>query len=217
MKKLLTLLLSFISLISLQACMNKDFVVIVPAPEKIAIAPFNQPTTNGQLLAGYIPQNQNYIDEQTLEKYNKILQYKLSQTHRHYIFLSSNDLNITIKKDSKNRPNVLATWAYLAQKAGAEYIIVPQILDHQEKQGKDRDVTMPARLVTDYYLIKVIHPETKSTDGFLQARSHYKEKSFIQVNVSGEDYITPRQHKNIVEFVEESINKMIYEFHLTLN
>ncbi len=211
------LLLSFFLLLYAQACTKQDFVLIIPAPVKIAVAPYNQPTNSNQLLAGYIPNEQSLVDNATLAKYDTILKQKLDKTHRNYIFLTQNDLNITIQKDTKNRPNVLATWAKLAQKVGADYILVPQILEHQEKKGKDRDVTMPARLITDYYLIKVVHPETQTNDGFLQARSHYKEISYIKVNVSGEDEITPRQHKNIIEFVQESINKMIYEFHLTIN
>ena len=216
MKKFL-IYFSLFFIITLQGCTKQDFVLIVPAPLKIAVAPYNQPTTDNQLLAGYIPSEQSLADDTSLLLYDKILKQKLENTNRRYIFLTQNDLNISIQKDSKNRPNVLATWAKLAQKAGADYILVPQILEHQEKKGKDRDVTMPARLIADYYLIKVVNPETQTTDGFLQARSHYKEISFIQVNVSGEDYITPRQHKNVIEFVKESMNKMIYEFHLTIN
>ncbi len=200
----------------LTACQEQPMIPAIPAPVVIAVAPYNQPTHDAQLLAGYIPSEQGLASPDDLALYTAILQERLAKTRRHYIFLTSEDLNITIQRDSKDRANVLATWAKIAQDKGADYILVPQILEHEEKYGPGRDVYSPARLISDFYFIKAIHPTTDSKDGFLQARSHYKEISFIRVNASGEDYITPRQHQPIVYFVQESISKMIRDFHFTL-
>lgn len=198
------------------ACQEQALIPAVPAPVVIAVAPFNQPTHDAQLLAGYIPEEQGLAAPEELARYTALLQEKLAKTHRHYIFLTAEDLNITIQRDSKDRANVLATWAKIAQEKGADYILVPQILEHEEKYGPGDEVYSPASLISDFYFIKAIHPETESKDGFLQARSHYKEHSFIRINVSGEDYVSPRQRQNIIYFVNEAINKMIREFHLTL-
>lgn len=215
MKKLLTLFLLFLSF-CLTACKDQALIPKLPEPVVIAVAPYNQPTLDAQLLAGYIPDGQNLADAASLARYDGLLKEKLSKTQRKYLYLTQKDLQISIQKDSKNRPNVLATWAKVARDNGADFILIPQIIEHQEKIGKDRDVFSPARLISDFYLVKAAHPETDSTDGFLQARSHYREISTIDINVSGEDYITPRQHNNIEYFVKESIQKMIREFHLTL-
>lgn len=215
MKKILTILSIFIGFFC-SACKQQPAIPVLPAPVTIAVAPYNQPTHDAQLLAGYIPSEQGIADETLLARYDELLKNELEKTHRNYIFLTQADLNISIQNDSKNRPNVLATWAKIAQNNNADFILVPQILEHQEKKGVGRDVFSPARLISDFYLIKAEHPETQSKDGFLQARSHYKELSYVQVNVDGEDYITPRQHKDIVFFVKESIRKMIREFHLPL-
>lgn len=216
MKKISYLVFSLFLFFS-AACTQEPIIPLIPAPVTIAVAPFNQPTADAQLLAGYIPSEQGYASAADFEKYNAMLHDKLMQTNRRYVFLTQEDLNISIQKDSKNRPNVLATWAKIAQNCGADYIIVPQILEHQHKKGKGRDVFSPARLITDIYLIQAINPNDNSADGFLQARSHYKEISFVDVNVSGEDYVTPRQQMEIDFFVKEAINKMIREFHLSLN
>lgn len=215
MKKIFFLPLFLFTLL-ISACQEQALIPAVPAPVVIAVAPFNQPTHEAQLLAGYIPAEQGLATPDELALYTEILQGKLTKTHRHYIFLTSEDLNVTIQRDSKDRANVLATWAKIAQDKGADYILVPQILEHEEKYGVGNDVYSPARLIADFYFIKAIHPTTESKDGFLQARSHYKEISFIQVHASGEDYITPRQRLNVVYFVQEAIVKMIREFHLTL-
>lgn len=215
MKKILTIICVFIGLVC-SACKEQPVIPILPAPVTIAVAPYNQPTHEAQLLAGYLPSEQNTASEALLAQYDGLLKTELEKTHRNYIFLTQNDLKISIQNDTRNRPNVLATWAKIAQDNNADFILVPQILEHQEKKGVGRDVFSPARLISDFYLIKAEHPTTQSKDGFLQARSHYKEVSYIQVNVNGEDYITPRQHKDIEFFVKESIRKMIGEFHLTL-
>lgn len=216
MKKIvLFCLLGLTFLIS--ACQEQALIPALPAPVVIAVAPYNQPTHEAQLLAGYIPSEQGLASAEELAAYDELLQAKLAQTRRQYIFLTLDDLKVNIQKDSKNRANVLATWAKIAQDKGADYILIPQILEHEEKYDVGGDIYSPARLISDFYFVKAIHPNTGSKDGFLQARSHYKEISFIQVHASGEDYVTPRQHLSIVYFVNESINKMIHEFQLTLN
>lgn len=200
----------------MSACQEQALIPALPAPVVIAVAPYNQPTHEAQLLAGYIPSEQGLASAGDLAAYDELLQEKLAKTRRHYIFLTLDDLKVNIQKDSKGRANVLATWAKIAQDKGADYILIPQILEHEEKYDVGGDIYSPARLISDFYFVKAIHPESGSKDGFLQARSHYKEISFIKVNASGEDYVTPRQHLGIIYFVNESIHKMIHEFHLTL-
>lgn len=215
MKKFFFIPLLLFTLI-ISACQEQALIPAVPAPVVIAVAPFNQPTHEAQLLAGYLPKEQGLATQDELARYTELLQKKLVNTHRNYIYLTPDDLNITIQRDSKDRANVLATWAKIAQDKNADYILVPQIIEHEEKYDVGGDIYSPACLIADFYFIKAIHPTTESKDGFLQARSHYKEVSVIRVNVSGEDYVTPRQHLSIVYFVQEAINKMIREFHLTL-
>lgn len=215
MKKII--LFCFLSLTFLiSACQEQALIPALPAPVVIAVAPYNQPTHEAQLLAGYIPSEQGHASAVDLASYDELLQNELAKTHRQYIFLTLDDLKVNIQQDSKNRANVLATWAKIAQDKGADYILIPQIIEHEEKYEVGGDIYSPARLISDFYFVKAIHPESGSKDGFLQARSHYKEISFIQVNVSGEDYVTPRQHLGVAYFVNESIHKMIREFHLTL-
>lgn len=215
MKKiLLSCLVGLTFLVS--ACQEQALIPAIPAPVVIAVAPYNQPTHEAQLLAGYIPREQGLATQSDLALYDELLQEKLAKTHRQYLFLTYDDLNINIQRDSKDRANVLATWAKIAQNNNADYILIPQILDYEEKYDVGGDVFSPARLISDFYLVKAINPTNDSPDGYLQARSHYKEVSFIQVHASGEDYVTPRQRLPVVYFVEESIRKMIHEFHLTL-
>jgi len=212
LKKIFIALTMSMALI-ISACSKQDDIPLLPMPLIIAVAPFNQPVDTEQLLAGYIPSEQRLIDSGTKAQYNALFKEKLEKTQREYIFLSEADLNVDVQKDSKGRTNVLSTWAKLAQKVGADFIIVPQILDFEERIGDPTYVRRPARLITDFYLIRAEDPETGSLDGFLQTRSHYKEITHI-IGKEPTDYVRPRQKKLVVTFANEAMNKAIRDFHL---
>lgn len=204
----------FISLLT-SACVKQEEVILLPMPLVIAVAPFNQPIYDAQLLAGYIPYEQSKIDSVTMAQYDALFKAKLEKTQRGYIFLSLNDLQINLQTDSKGRKNVLSTWAKLAENAGADFIIVPQILDFEEREGDPTRVLRPARLIADFYLIRVESQDNETHDGFLQTRSYYKEISYIISNLNHDSpRITSRQKEPVVTFAKEAMNKAIREFHL---
>lgn len=215
MTKKITLFLLCLS-IFLGACSKNPEVPLLPLPASIAVAPFNQPIYNAQLLAGNIPSEQSEISAEEMAKYDTILQEKLLETGRKYIFLSHDNIAGDVSLDSKGRENVLSSWAHIAQNAGADYIIVPQILDFEERDGDPSFVRNPARLISDIFLISALEPESKSTDGALLARSHYREISYIQPNFkdSGNDYVSPRQKLPAAAFAKEAILKAIRDFSL---
>ncbi len=196
------------------ACSKKPEVAKLPQAVTIAVAPFNQPVYEGQLLAGYLPDEQNTLDGASAGIFSEMLNQKLKESERNFIFLTNADLKIAIQKDSKGRSNVLSSWAQIAQKHNADYIIVPQILDIEELRGDARYVRSPARLISDIYLIKAVHPENESLDGYLQERSHYRELTYINDKGSENDGATRRQRMYVVEFVKEAIDKAIRDFKL---
>lgn len=202
--------------IFLCACTKDPAIPLLPTPAVIAVAPFNQPIYTTQLLAGNIPKEQSEADPIAMLQYDELFKEKLEGTARNYIFLTQKDIARNVALDSKGRENVLSTWAHLAQSVGADYIIVPQILDFEEREGDPSYVRKPARLITDIFLIEAIDPETGSTDGSLLVRSHYREVSFIHPNLTtdGDDYVTPRQKLPIKAFAKEAINKAIRDFSL---
>ena len=212
-KTLITLAISFIFVIS--GCAKQEQYELLPMPLVIAVAPMNQPVYDAQLLAGYIPSGQSAIDSGALGQYNALFKEKLNKTKRKYIFLTNKDLQVSVQTDSKGRSNVLSTWAQLAQKVGADFILVPQVLDFEERVGDTTNVRRPARLIMDFYLIRAKHPETDSPDGFLQTRSHYKEQSSIVSNINSDrDYVSSRQKEPVITFANEAMNRAIRDFHL---
>lgn len=190
-------------------------VEIPSLPLVIAVAPFNQPTDTAHLLAGYLPKQQGTANIESLREFDAIFREKLEKTQHTFIFLKENELPTELIKDSRNRQNPLTTWARLAQKHKADYIIVPQVLEFEELTKDRTDVRSPASLTTDTYFIRATHPETKSTDGFLQDRSHYKIHNPLTPDIfSKSDSISPAQRRSIKEFAKESMTRSIRDFYL---
>ena len=96
MKKILLLALAFISLCA-AACREQAIIPALPAPVTIAVAPYNQPTNEAQLLAGYIPKEQGLASAVDFARYNELLKAKLQKTQRNYIFLTQSDLSVSIQ------------------------------------------------------------------------------------------------------------------------
>lgn len=200
----------------LGACTKNAEIPTLPSPAIIAVAPFNQPIYNAQLLAGNIPSEQSEVSAEDMAKYDVLFKEKLLETRRNYLFLNHDDISGNVRVDSKGRQNVLSSWAQIAHSAGADYIIVPQILDFEERDGDPSFVRSPARFISDIFLIVALDSETGSTDGALQSRSHYREVSYIQPNFrdSGNDYVSSRQKLPASAFAKEAILKAIRDFSL---
>lgn len=216
LKKYVHLALVIAFSLSFTACTSTEQETLPPLPQSvvIAVAPFNQPAYDKQLLAGYIPVGTKRAPQNELLKFDALLREKLEETPHQFIFLTNKDISVSLRKDSKNRESVLATWAYIAEKAKADYIIVPQILMYQERVGDARQVRTASALTTDTYLIKVEHPETGETDGFLQTRSHYRHFDPLKVSISGDESVNADQRRPLSFFMDKALNKIIRDFYL---
>ncbi len=205
--------------IFISACKNQSEIPRYLPDVVIAIAPFNQPTHDSQLLAGYIPKIQGKLYSNYIGKFNAIFKEKLSKTNYKYIFLTSEDIKINLQKDTRGRDNALSTWAKIAQNVNADYIIIPQILDIEERVGDSIRVSTPARLICDIFLVKAYNPEfeqndPEALDGYLLDRSNYRFVIFPNVENDFSDKLTTTQRDEVTNFVKKAILKAINEFHL---
>jgi len=81
-----------------------------------------------------------------------------------------------LRKDDRGRRNALITWAERARKAGADMIVVPQVIALQERIGGEAGALTAAAINEDFYLIDVRDPVT------LLQRSHFAEEQQALVN-----------------------------------
>ncbi len=206
-------------MLGLTACAKKVPALKLAMGTSIAVAPFNQPTHNTQLLAGYIPDEQGQLYSDYAGRFNALFKERLAKTNRNYIYLTQGDLDISIQKDSKGRDNSLSSWAKLAQDLEVAFILVPQVIDIEERTGDDMYVRNPARLICDFYLIKAYNPELESTDqafkdGYLQKRSHYKHIIMLSTENDFGERLNSTDRSEVTYFMSQAINKAINDFSL---
>ena len=136
----------------------------------VAIAPFTQPTQTSELLSGFIPEGQEEIPFEKLAALDTLFHSKLHGQNHKFVFLSQADIDSPMAKDERGRRNALVTWAERAMKAGADMIVVPHIVELQERVGGSAGVISAASVNMDIYLIDARKPYT------LLQRSHFAEE-----------------------------------------
>ena len=136
----------------------------------VAIAPFTQPMQTSELLSGFIPEGQEEIPFEKLAALDTLFHSKLHGQNHKFVFLSQADIDSPMAKDERGRRNALVTWAERAVRAGADMIVVPHIVELQEREGGSAGVISAASVNMDVYLIDARKPYT------LLQRSHFAEE-----------------------------------------
>ena len=73
-------------------------------------------------------------------------------------------------RDDRGRRSALESWAQLARKAGADMIIVPQLIELRERVGSKAGVVSAASVNEDFYLVDARTPAA------LVHRTHFSEE-----------------------------------------
>ena len=187
----------------------------------IGIVGANQPKGTVDLLAGYIPEDRTLASEDALLEFDRsMLQLLKERTGRKYIFIpfvqGFDTLRNAGKKktggNSGSRGGALAYWTREGKQAKVDVLIVPHILDWQERVGGEAGVTEAAAVNLDFYLIDV-----RGQEGVLVARSHFQEKQEgLANNLMNFDTFLRRGAKWLTtgELAMEGMEKMIVEFGL---
>ena len=136
----------------------------------VAVAPFTQPTQTSELLSGFIPEKQAVITDKKLAELDALFHSKLHSDKHKFVFLTQADIDGPMAKDERGRRNALVTWAERAAKAGADMIVVPQVIELQERVGSGAGALRAAAVNEDFYLIDARKPYT------LLQRSHFAEE-----------------------------------------
>lgn len=138
---------------------------------KISVAPFSQPVNPGQLIAGQIPEDQGKVPQDVLLNLDMDLRGVLmSKTSRQFAFIPA-----CVFQDyegaahSQNKPEGLATWLAYGKQHGAEYLLVPQVMNWHEREGSQAGVQKSAHVRLEFFLLNV-------KDGLVVSRSVFEEK-----------------------------------------
>jgi hypothetical protein len=177
----------------------------------VAVAPFSQPTQTNDLLSGFIPEDQEQISDTVLAKLDERLRAKLDSSSHHYVFLSTADISSVPAKDARGRRNMLVTWAERAKKAGADMILVPQVIALHERVGGKAGVVSAASINEDFYLIEAGEPAV------LLQRCHFAEEQKPLANDItriGDFFKRGGSWITAIDLAAEGMDKAVEEFGL---
>ena len=177
------LLLSTLCLLLLAgACSRRptsaaDVPRVISPSYSISVAPFTQPINASQLITGHIPENQGRIPDQQLPSLDNQFQTVLTTaTKRQFKFLNAIDLPRDLTRfHSSEQPQALPLWIAYGKKQGAQLLLVPQVLDWNEREGSTAGVTQPAHVRVEFFLINV-------AAGRVMSRSVFEERQEGLVN-----------------------------------
>ncbi len=146
------------------ACTRKptstaDMPRLLSPAASVAVLPFSQPDSNAGLLMGQLPDPQGRIDGSHLADLDNRLQEALRErkSSRRYDFLPSSALPKIPAGHSAHQPQALPALAAVAASHGAEYLLVPQVINWHEREGSRMGVTRPAHVKVEFYLISAKH------------------------------------------------------------
>jgi hypothetical protein len=158
-------------LLFLRACAPKPKPGFhVPEGAILAVADFTQPRHMGELLAGYIPEDQPLADPEDLAVLDARLQDALHRRlGRNFMghVLTGQCREIVDQDIRSSRVSAFDYWLRVGRCLSADYILVPQVLEWQERRGGEWGATGSAKVVLDMFLISV-------TDESVQ-RFHFDE------------------------------------------
>ena len=205
-------LLALCSLCLLAGCQKAPEQQRLIMPDLVvAIAPFTQPKQTNELLSGFIPEDQQPVSEETLAKMDTLFRDKLNPAKHPYVFLSDADIAGDMARDARGRRNALVTWAERARAAGADMIIVPQVITMQERVGGKAGVVSAAAVNEDFYLIDARKPAT------LIMRSHFAEEQkplTSDITKIGTFFRRGGSWLTALELAAEGMDKAVEEFGL---
>lgn len=152
------------------ACAPKQTPQVSIKGGKIGVAAFTQPRRTGELLAGSIPETYHPIAPEVLlgldNSFDAIFaEHKVDVLEPHVV---QRCREIVLDEEKSERMSALASWIRTGECAGVDFVMVPQALLWQERQGGEWGVDQPAAVIIDVFVVDV-----KARD--LAGRFRYEE------------------------------------------
>lgn len=205
-------LILFMGMIWCVGCQQATRSVADLPPLKIGIVAAIQPMGTTDLMAGFIPENRSLASEDALSSFDNALAAKLhNNTKRAYVFIPAKYGVDPTTPRSAQQNTALEHWLEVARANNLDLLIVPQILDWQERNGGTMGVTTSAGVNMDFFLVDA------RGEGQLATRSHFNEKQVGLVNnIMNIDSFFKRGGKWLTaeELALEAADQMIQEFGL---
>ena len=156
----------------LTACAPAERPVEVPPKASISVAGFHQPQSNRELLAGYMDERAQPVGLEAIATLDEILSKELRARWEGLFYspaLISQCSEVVLQESGGERLSALKFWVRVGRCVPVDYLVVPQVLVWEERQGGEWGSEDPARVVLDLYLVDV-------GKGELVQRFHFDER-----------------------------------------
>ncbi len=174
MYRLIIRLVCVVFLLSLVAASGCAKHVIPPMERPtgtLAVAGFTHPTYSWQLLAGYVSVEGREMDREILDQLDQSL---VATLNAHGVIDYAPLANtrqcqeIVTFRDEGQRISALKYWVSVGRCMNVDWLLVPQVLNWQERVGDEWGSLKPASVSLDFYYIDV-------KAGEVRVRKHFEE------------------------------------------
>jgi len=137
----------------------------------IGVVEFTQPQSVLEMLAGHMPEDAPRVHPKVLTELDEALARVLrEETKRTYApmetFLGCRDAKAP--SHVSGRATALRHWIAVGSCMKVDFLLVPQVINWQEREGSQAGVTRPAGITLDFFLIDI-------KNAVLTSRSHFDE------------------------------------------
>ncbi|MGE4291811.1 MAG: hypothetical protein AB7E32_06330 [Desulfovibrio sp.] len=172
MKRIAPVVIFCMAVVVLAGCAEHRVPPIERPVGSYAVAGVTNPKYDWQLLAGYLPSAGKGVSREVLVGLDQTVMELLASHGVSEVIPAANTRQcqeiVTFDQSGGKRISALKYWTSVGQCMKVDYLVIPQLLSWQERQGSDWGVDKPAGVVMDVYILDV-------NNGVLLARRHYDE------------------------------------------
>jgi len=124
--------------------------------KSFAVAPFTNPATDADLLSGYLPASRN-VPEVAVVHLDAALEQVLAGAKQNILpaKMAASCAKSAPRGDESGRLATMRYWQNVGKCAGADFVVVPMVIDWRERVGSEIGATNPASVDLVLYLIDV--------------------------------------------------------------
>jgi len=130
-------------------------IAILPESMHIGVVGFTQPTSTSALLTGTLPKMQGLIDAEGLISLDNYLIVELNKTARPYTLIPTSSKINRIDAHESQTPQALKKWLEFGKAHNLEILLVPQVLNWNERDGSNIGADSSAHIKLGLYLLDI--------------------------------------------------------------
>lgn len=179
--------------------------------KKFAVLPFAIPATDADLLAGYLPVAR-HVPEVAPVHLDAALEQDLVGAKQQFVpaKMAASCAKSAPRGDEPGRLGTLRSYVNIGKCAGADYVVVPMVIDWRERDGSEIGATKPASVDFVLYLIDV-------RTGAMVRNFHFDEtqQSLVSNILDAKKFVSRNgRWLSAMELAQEGLKKGIAELGL---